>query len=630
VSFVVLLVFLLSGVFFFLGVRFYGPLVERWIGVDPNRKTPAAEFDDGQDYIPARPYVLFAHHFASIAGAGPIIGPTLALAYGYAPALAWVVLGSIFLGGVHDMCSLFISAREKGTSVAEVARKILGPSGYLLMISLLLVALLMITATFLNLSVTALTSVYPAEAIGMKPIAAAELQAVAGDARPGETVRLPTRLTASPMPQAVQVTEGDDGFAYQQMARIGGIASTSVLVITLVAPFLGWMIYRRKTPAALNYSVAGLLCIGSVFAGILFPVTLEPDAWRLILTVYVITASAVPVWLLLMPRDFVNVQILYVGVLVIAVGLVVSIFNGGENSIPAAPQSIAEAIPAWDASVGFEYIGMLWPLMFITVSCGAISGFHCLVCSGTSSKQLACESHARKVGYHGMLLEGFLAVCVILALFIGLDWENYQAIVYGQKNPVLGIALAIGNLLGSSLFLPTWAGTVLGILLLEGFIVTTLDVALRLSRYLLQEFWRFLLDSPPTFLLNAWVNTGVCAAIMFALSRSNTLPVLWQVFGSANQMMAAMALLVIAIWMRANRRRFAFALIPAIFMFATTFASSGFAFAGNLATGNWPLVATSGVLLFLAGGIFLVGGRFLLKPTVRLSSEEAEELTRRA
>jgi len=625
VSLVVLGILLLSGIFFLLGIRFYGPAVERWIGVDPNRRTPAVEVNDGKDFVPAKPYVLFAHHFASIAGAGPIIGPTLALAYGYAPALAWVVLGSIFLGGVHDMCSLFISAREKGTSVADVARKILGPGGYLLMIGLLLVALLMVTATFLNLSVTALTSVYPAEAIGLQAIPQDELKSIAGDAAAGETVSIPGHVAHGPMPQAVQVVETGDGLAHQHMARIGGIASTSVLVITLAAPFLGWMIYRRKTRALVNYSTAGLLCIGSILIGVLFPVTFTPDMWRLLLTIYVITASAVPVWLLLMPRDFVNVQILYVGMGIIAAGLVVSIFNGGGSAIPAAPQSMAEAIPAWDASVGFEYIGMLWPLMFITVSCGAISGFHCLVCSGTSSKQLASESHARTIGYHGMLLEGFLAVCVILALFIGLDWENYQSIVYGQKNPVLGISLAIGNLLSSTLLLPAWAGTVLGILLLEGFIVTTLDVALRLSRYLLQEFWKFLLKNPPRFLLNAWVNTAVCAVIMFVLSRSNTLPVLWQVFGSANQMMAAMALLVIAVWMRAHGRRFLFALIPAIFMFVTTFASSGFAFFGNFQTGNWPLVLASGVLLFLAGGIFLVGGRFLLKPAVIIGAEQRKD-----
>jgi len=599
---------------YWLGARYYSRFIERALGVDSSRPTAAVLKNDGSDFLPTKSYILFAHHFAAIAGAGPIVGPTLAVVYGYLPALIWIVIGATLMGGVHDMVTLFISTREEGRSVADIARQYLGPFGYVCIVSFLVIGLFMITATFLNLSVTALTSMYPAEKLGMEPAARAELDAAMQ--LPSDHMGMHPFPQGGGLPTAVALKDGQPVL----LARIGGIASTSVLFITLCAPLLGLLIYRLHTPAWMNYAIASLLCGASVVLGLYFPIVVTPDVWRLLMTFYVILASAVPVWLLLMPRDFVNVQILYAGLLAVVVGLVIAGVSGNFASIPAAPQNLAEVIPAWSLDSGLQYVGVLWPMLFITVSCGAISGFHCLVSSGTTARQLACERHAGKVGYNAMLLESLLAVSIILTLLIGLDWQSYLQITYTEKNPVLAISLATGSLVNLAFGLPVWSGTVLGILLLEGFVVTTLDVAVRLNRYLLEEVWRFLFRNPPAILRGVWFNTLLCAGVMFLLSRSNSLPVLWQVFGSANQMMGAMALLVAAVWLRDHGRRTLFVLIPAVLMFATTFASTGLSLMKNFRESNWELVAACGILIVLGICTAFIGARKLLTPPCSIQS----------
>jgi carbon starvation protein len=477
-----------------------------------------------------------------------------------------------------------------------------------LIVSFLVIGLLMITATFLNLSVTALTSMYPAEKVGIEPATAEQLAAALE--KPADSLGMHPFHHGDGLPTVVKVENGQPVL----IAKIGGIASTSVLFITLCAPFLGWMIYKRRTPAWLNYSIAALLCAASVVLGILHPVVVSADTWRVMMTAYVVLASAIPVWLLLMPRDFVNVQILYAGMIAVVAGLVAAGFSGRFSDIPLAPQSTVEMIPAWDLQTGLQYVGLLWPMLFITVSCGAISGFHCLVSSGTTARQLSCETHARKVGYRSMLLESMLAVSIILTLLVGMDWENYRHITYGEKNPILAVSLATGTLVHTAFGLPLWAGTILGILLLEGFVVTTLDVAVRLNRYLLEEIWRFLFRNPHPILCSAWFNTSLCVGLMYVISRSNTLPMLWQIFGSANQMMGAIALLVASVWLRDNGRRWGFTLVPAILMFATTLASTAISLWKNAALGNWQLVATCGVLILLGIGVAVLGARVLLAP----------------
>jgi carbon starvation protein len=252
-------------------------------------------------------------------------------------------------------------------------------------------------------------------------------------------------------------------------------------------------------------------------------------------------------------------------------------------------------------------------MLLITISCGAISGFHCLVSSGTTARQLSSERGVLGIGFNAMLLEALLAVAVILTLLLGLDWSAYKDITYSAKNPILAISLATGNVCYQAFGTPVWVGTVLGILLLEGFVVTTLDVAVRLNRYLMEEIWAFAFRHPPQILRSVWFNTALCAGIMFLLSQWNTLPILWRVFGSANQMMAAMALLVAAVWLKRHGHRTIFVLIPAAIMFATTLASTAMALLQNLATANWPLVAMCTLLLALGMIMAILGGRGYLQ-----------------
>ncbi|MCX7723447.1 MAG: carbon starvation protein A [Verrucomicrobiae bacterium] len=602
---------------YLLASRFYGRFLERQFDVSEAQPTPAVKFNDGLDYVPAKPYVLFAHHFAAIAGAGPIVGPTLAAAYGVVPGLVWVILGAMLIGGVHDMSALLVSVRERGRSIAEVARIVLGKTGFGVMIGFLLVALFMVTATFLNLSVVALTSTYPAEKVGLTPPPQEVLRSVA-EQHPDKKF-VPYRVHPW-MPSVISLDERGGGRAphhtapaddaapkqYSLLARIGGIASTSVPFITACAPILGWLIYRRNFPAKLAYPIATVLCFVSVLLGMKHPVVVSPETWRLWMTIYVICISTLPVWMLLMPRDFVNVQILYAGVFGVFTALALTAF--GATVLGHQPTTGYDT-PLFDVATGLQHVGLLWPMMLITVSCGAISGFHCLVSTGTTAKQLASETHARRVGYNAMLLESLLAVTVFLTLYVGLARKEYMAIVYGEQNPVLAVALAVGNLLHGAFGTPVWIGTVFGILLLEGFVVTTLDVAVRLNRYLLEELWKIVFDRPPRIFLNPLFNTLIAVAGMYALSRWNVLQMLWRVFGSANQMMAAMTLLVVSVWLRAHGRRYFFTLIPSIFMFLTTFASTAINLRQNLLAGNWPLALACVILFGLAITTVLLGVR---------------------
>lgn len=605
----VILVIILSVTAFYLGSRIYGRRIERHFKVSKDNPTPAHTREDGRDYVPTKSYVLFAHHFAAIAGAGPIIGPTLGVVYGIVPCLLWVVLGAIFLGGAQDLSTAIMSLRERGESIASITRRVLGPFGYALMLGFMLVGLFMINATFLNLSVTALTSSYPAEKVNL-PAPAQETLAEAAAKNPEASSF--TYKAHEWMPTTVLVDNSTEQPRYQLVARIGGIASTSVLIITLLAPFIGWMIYRKRAPQWISYSIASIICIGSVIIGLKYPVLVSPDSWRVMLTIYVALASTVPVWLLLMPRDFVNVQILYGGIIALFGGLLIVAFAGPIGGIPnSAPSAGSAPLSFLNMTDGMQYMGMLWPLLFITISCGAISGFHCLVSTGTTAKQMNCETNARPVVYNAMLLEGLLATAVILTLYLGLAHKDYLTIAYGagggSANPVLAISLATGNLLHQAFSMPVWFGAVIGILLLEGFVVTTLDAAVRLARYLLQELWSTLFAKPPVWLTNAWANTAVVVIGMFILSQSNTLPMLWRVFGTANQMMGALALLIVALWMRNQGKRYLFALIPSLIMFATTLTSAFLSLKTNFSAGNWPLTTACVFLITLCLGMLSLG-----------------------
>jgi carbon starvation protein len=560
----VLVVLAVAIVAFLLASRFYARYIARILGEDRNNPTPAVTCNDGRDYVPAKPYIVFAHHFSAIAGAGPILGPTMAVLYGFVPAWLWIVFGGIFIGAVHDFTSLFVSIREGGKSMAEVARKTLGTTGFNLFIGFTIVMIVLVTSSFLSATAISLTSLWPLSKIG----------AVEG--------------------QTFLKTVVVDGVV---MGRIGGIASMSVIIITLCSPFLGWLLYKKGIKTVPAYFLALLICVGSILMGIAYPVTLSPVTWMVIISIYVFFAAGVPMWVILQPRDLINVQILYGGIALMLFSLFPTGFKG-----------LTVSIPNFNIGEGVLNLGLIWPMMFCTIACGAISGFHALVAGGTTGKQVACETHARKIGYNAMLLESVLAVCVILAIGAAMNFADYKSIVWPadpamKSNPILGFSLAAGGLFHRALGIPTALGAVFGILLVEGFVVTTLDAAVRLNRYLFEELWNILFKTPPKIFKHYWFNSALSVLLMWLLAYSNAFSALWPIFGTANQMLAALALLAVSAWLLLRKKKNFFTLVPAVFMLLTTVASLFILLRNYIRTRNYALIAADLLLLGLAVGV---------------------------
>lgn len=572
----VLAILAVTTVALLLGGRFYGPMIARVLGERADRPTPAVALNDGRDYVPTKTPVVFAHHYASIAGAGPIIGPVIALYYGWLPALLWIVLGGIFLGAVHDFVATHIALREGGKNLTVVARRYLGPAAFVMLLVLLIALLVLVCAAFLDLSARALTS----------------------------------RVTLS----ALSMSEGQTLFRIEDgQAVIGGIASTSVIVITACAPLMGFLYLKRKTPVWVCSLLAVSICAGSIAIGLHYPISVSPGTWKLMISGYVLISAGLPVWLFLQSRDFINVHVLYLGIALLVVALLAAAWRGGGQLAGAA------GIPATNWQDASQKLGPAWPVLFITIACGAVSGFHGLCAGGTTCKQLNNEPAARRVGYNGMLLESFLAVCVILCLLVGLSLADYHGYCHpfeGKGNPVLTFALAVGHTAHVGLGIPIAAGAVGAMLLLEGFLVTTLDTAIRLTRYMIEEGWAMFFarydvfapagathtselagtgglttedliiapnGPPPTIratrgglrfflclLKHYWVNSGIAVGFMLLLGWGSGYSKLWPIFGSANQLLAALALLIGSCWLAVRRRNVWYTLLPACFMLITS------------------------------------------------------------
>ncbi len=556
---------------FLLAYRYYGRFVARSVGEDPGRPTPAVEINDGKDFVPTRPSVLFAHHYSTIAGAGPIIGPAMGILYGVGPAWLWIVIGAILVGGVHDFVALFASVRERGSSMAEIARKALGPVGFLLFIVFTIIMIVLVTSAFLSLTTVSLTSILPLADLGLDD---------------SQTL-LRTRDVGG-------VTHG----------VIGGIASTSVIVITLVAPLLGYLVVKRGIRTWLAFVLAALVCFASVCVGFRLPVALDPQVWMVVIAVYTLFACQAPVWFILQPRDFVNVQILYAGIAALSAALVIAGLKG----------TVVD-YPAFNVAVGGQKMGPVWPFLIITIACGAISGFHALVAGGTSSKQLAREGQAKTIGYGGMLLEGMLAVLVLMAIGSSLSYSDYMAIVWpevGQGNPILGFAFSVGHLLNNSFGISLALGSVLGILVVEGFLITTLDSAVRLNRYLFEELWKTVFANPPAILRQSWFNSGLSVLLMLLLAWSEGWKSIWPLFGSTNQLLAALTLIAATVWLHRAGRRSWFTLAPALVMIVTTIAALSYMLFTDYLPGQKALLATTDVILLaLAVGVLMLSLRRL-------------------
>jgi len=491
---------------YILAYRFYGTFIsERIFGIDRSRKTPAHEFEDGVDYVPTKKEVLLGHHFTSIAGAAPIVGPAIAVIWGWVPALLWVVLGSIFMGAVHDLGALIVSARHQGRSISDLTEDLVGPRARTLFLLLTFFAILIVIAVFC-LVIAVLFTTYPQSVF---PI----------------WMEIPTAL------------------------------------------LIGYWIYRKSG----NPTLAGLLALAAlyvfVYIGVYLPIEIPAFiggniilTWVIILLVYAYIASTLPVWVLLQPRDYINSHQLYLALLLIYAGLFV-----------ARPEIVAPAV-----NLNVEGAPAFIPFLFITIACGAISGFHSMVSSGTTVKQLDNEGDAKAIGYGGMILEGILATVAVLACTAGFASRGAWEAHYASWGAASGLGAKVGAFVaGAASFVdslginPDFALGVVAVLVVS-FAATTLDSATRIQRYIITELANDYNIKPLATRHGATIVAVGTAFLLALINGGKGGLILWPIFGATNQLMAALALLMVTVWLVKIRKPTIYTTIPMLFVLVMT------------------------------------------------------------
>ena len=500
-------------VMLFAGYRFYARHIQDIFGIDFKKRTPAHEKYDGIDYVPARNWlVLFGHHFASIAGAAPVVGPIVALSlWGWGPGIIWIVLGCIFFGGVHDFSALVISVKMGGVSIAEVAKDAISYKAKLLFSIFVLFALILVVSVFVFLCAGTLVK----------------------DAR----IVIPS------------------------------------LGLVPVALLVGVLLYKTKYSQVKTTILGLVLLVGLIILGRFFPLKLGTiHTWILILLGYAYIASIIPVNILLQPRDYLSAFLLFAGIILGYAGIIVS-----------HPQVKLPAFTSWDSGSGW-----LWPMLFVIVACGAISGFHSLVASGTTAKQLPDKRYYRRIGYGAMIMEGIVAVMAMLVVIGSFGGMDIFRGVLKAEGPIGVFSKGFGAV--TMPFLGGY-GELIAVVILNAFIFTTLDTATRISRYIMEEL---------TGLKNRWLSTGLIIVASGWLAWSGKWKTIWPVFGASNQLVAALTLFVITCWLLARGKSIKYMVFPAVFMFITTVAALGFQIWRFLGEREWVLLAVSAILLLLA------------------------------
>jgi carbon starvation protein len=537
---------LIALVMYVLAYKLYGGFLSKKFNVNDKTETPSHTMYDGVDYCPAKAPVLLGHHFASIAGAGPIVGPVIAAGFGWIPVYLWVVFGAIFIGGVHDYSSIVASVRHQSKSIGFIIESYIGINGKKLFLIFAWATLILVIAVF--------------------------------------TIIVADTFTHIPS------------------------AGTSSILFMILAVVFGIAIYRLKVKLWIATITGVVLLFLSIPAGNLFPIQLDGFTWQLILFGYIFVASTVPVWILLQPRDYLNSFFLY------------ALMFGGLVGVFFAAPSIN--IPAFN-SFSLDKVGYLFPALFVTVACGAISGFHSIVGSGTTAKQLNKETDGRIIGYGGMLIEGMLAVLSLIAVASMVNKEFIDILT--TKGPVpafsLGVARFINAIPVLNISIPL--AQTFTALAVSAFALTSLDTATRLARFMLQEYFEAKeKTAKPLIITNRFVATGITVAFGAALTFSGKTMSIWPVFGSANQLLAALALLALTVWVANLKKGFLFVLIPMIFMFAVTLTALGMLVYQNFMINNYTLsiisvlLFTLAVLLGIKAYNVLVNGKNLVRETI--------------
>lgn len=521
---------------FALGYLFYSRRLVRLFELRAEDPVPARTLEDGIDYVPTPRPILFGHHYASIAGAAPIIGPAIAVVWGWLPAFVWIVVGSVFLGAVHDFSILVLSMRHGGKSVGQVSAQVIGGRARPLFLLVIFFLVTLVIAVF-------------ARAIA-------------------------TLFVATP----------------------GSVLPVNFQIV--VAIVIGWLCYRRQARLLVPSLVALAMLYAAIFAGEHLPLSLRPLVgdgehlvWVVLLLVYSFAASVMPVWLLLQPRDYINSHQLFVGLGALILGIFVA------QPTISAP---AIAVPPGDAP-------SILPFLFVTVACGAISGFHGLVASGTTSKQIASAPDARLIGYGAMLGEAVVALIATLAVSAGLaDWaSHYHSYAAAAAGGVSAFVEGAATFLGA-LGMGVGTAQVLVAVMVISFAATSLDTGVRIQRYILSELGELY---GLTLLTNRYVASAVAVAIPFLLYLTGTEGTLWPLFGATNQILAGLSLVVVTVWLKQSGRAWVYTGAPMLFVLG----AAGVSLFGNLAVylarGQYLLLAVGTLILALEAWIVLEGAR---------------------
>ncbi|WP_195250901.1 carbon starvation CstA family protein [Romboutsia sp. 1001713B170207_170306_H8] len=574
-----LFILFLGIIVLFVGYVTYGRWLAKQWGIDEKRTTPSHELEDGIDYVPAKTPVLLGHHFSSIAGAGPINGPIQAAVFGWVPVVLWVLIGGIFFGATHDFGALFASIRHKGQSIGEVIGQNIGPRAKKLFLTFSYLTLILVVAAF-----------------------------------------------ASIVADTFKATFTQSGAVdYVASSANASTAMISLLFILLAIAF-GFLVYRRNASLGVSTVIGIVAIIICIALGLNFhPIYLSSNTWMIIVGIYILIASVTPVWILLQPRDYLSSFLLYGMIAIAIVGIIgchptldIPAFTGFTDTIAPTGTSL----------------GYLFPALFITIACGAISGFHSLVASGTTAKQLDKEADARPIAYGSMLIECALALISVCA--VGYIWKDYSTGT--TVTPTVVFASGIASMLSKIPGLSNVYNIAYSLLVLtvSVFCLTSLDTATRLARYMFQEFWlapgetRDDVSGFKKAITNPYVATLITVVLGISLGLTGYANI-WALFGAANQLLAALGLLAIATWLGNIGRNNKMFFIPMVFMLVVTVTSLVLTIKSNVlaimsgGTGlGWCYIRTIlALLLVILAIILMIEGFNTIKKQFKSKTKQA-------